>query len=245
MKKILLGLCFATLPLSGMAATVLGFQVGGGIWAHDPGGDVTVSSGGTGTAANLKDDLQLGKKNENYFYFLLEHPVPLIPNIKYMNTRLSSSGSGTTTSTFTFNGTTYTASTAVSTDLRLNQVDTILYYEILDNDAISFDVGLTAKAIDGYVRVNNDSTAFSATIPMLYASAEIGLPFDMSVGAEISTISAGTNKVTDTTVKVSYTTSFLLGLEAGLRTQTYNIDVNSVKANINFSGLFFGAFYRF
>ncbi len=245
MKKLILGALVALLPFTSHAATILGFQVGGGNWTHTPGGSIQVDDGnGTATSADLASDLNLGAKSEGYFYFLLEHPVPLVPNIKYVSTNLTSSGSGTANTSFTFNGTTYNTSTNLTTALKMNQTDAILYYEILDN-VVSFDLGINAKTIKGNATVNSDSVDFNATIPMLYASAELSLPFDMTVGAEVSTISGGGNQITDTTLKVTYTTSFLLGIEAGLRTQVYNINVDLVKANINFNGIFLGAFYRF
>ncbi|HFD31528.1 MAG TPA: TIGR04219 family outer membrane beta-barrel protein [Gammaproteobacteria bacterium] len=245
MKKLLLGAIVALLPLTGFTATVLGIKAGAGTWSHDPSGNITASVNGAGTSADLKDDLQLGKKSEGYVYVAIEHPVPLVPNIKFVSTKLSSSGSGTVTTDFDFNGTTYTASTAVTSSLKLDQTDTILYYEILDNDLVSLDIGLNAKMIDGNATVNTDSASFSATIPMLYAAAEIGLPAGFAVSAEISNISAGANMISDISTKVTYTTDFMLGVEAGIRTQNYNIDVDSVKASMKFTGLFLGVFFNF
>ena len=244
MKKLLLGALVALLPLTAMSATVLGIQAGGGSWTHAPSGDITASDGGAGTSADLENDLNLSKKTEGYSYFILEHPIPVIPNIKYVNTKLTSSGSGTANVSFTFNGTAYNTVTALTTVLELNQTDAILYYEILDN-VVSLDFGLNAKTITGKASVNTDSTTFSATIPMLYVAAEISLPAGFAVAADISTISAAGNTVSDTTVKLTYTSDYYLGLEAGLRTQSYTLDVDSVKANMKFSGVFAGVYFKF
>ena len=250
MKKILFGAFVALLPLTGFTATILGIQAGAGTWSHDPSGNITAAVSGTGnTSADLKDDLNLGKKSEGYAYVAIEHPIPLVPNIKFVNTKLSSSGSGTATTSFTFNGTSYNTSTNLTTSLKLDQTDTILYYEILDNDLVSFDIGLTAKMINGSASVDDGTTAqnatFSATIPMLYASAEIGLPAGFSVAAEISNISAAGNTISDISTKVTYTTDFMLGVEAGIRSQNYTIDVDSVKASMKFTGLFMGVYFKF
>ncbi len=249
MKKLLLGAVVALLPLTGFSATVLGFQAGVGSWTHDPSGNIAVSASGTGTSADLKNDLHLAEKSEGYTYFLIEHPVPIIPNLKYVNTKLSSAGAGNVTTDFDFNGTTYSTSTAVTTTLVLDQTDIILYYEILDNDLVSFDLGLNAGSIDGSASVDDGGTpenaTFSGTIPMLYAAVEIGLPAGFSLAGEISTISAGSNEISDVTAKVTYTTDFNLGVEAGIRTQTIKIDVDSVKTNIDFSGVFAGIYFKF
>ena len=249
MKKLLLGALVALLPITGMSATVLGFQAGGGSWTHAPSGDITASDGGVGTSADLKDDLNLSSKSEGYSYFILEHPIPVIPNIKYVNTKLTSGGSGTVKSDFTFNGQPYSASTAVTTVLELNQADAILYYELLDN-VVSLDLGINIKTISGKASIDDgtnppESTDFSSPIPMLYVAAEIALPAGFAIGADISTISAAGNSITDTTVKLTYTSDYYLGVEAGIRTQSYTIDVDDVKASMKFDGVFAGIFFKF
>ena len=130
MKKLLLGAAVALLPITGMAATILGFQVGAGSWKHDPSGNFTATAADVTNSADLKNDLNLAEKSEGYSYFAIEHPVPLIPNLKYVNTKLSSNGSGTVTSDFLFDGQLYTASSSVTSSLDLTQSDIILYYEI-------------------------------------------------------------------------------------------------------------------
>lgn len=244
MKKLLLGAIVALLPLTGFAATVFEFKAGGGLWTHDPSGNISTSADGVGVSADLKDDLQLSKKQESYTYFVVEHPVPVVPNFKYVNTMLTSAGSGTVATTFTYNGITYNAATNITTQLELNQVDKILYYEILDN-VVSLDLGINIKSITGKATVNADTTNFSGDIPMLYVAAEISLPADFTLAGEISTISAGSNTINDITVKVTYTTDFMLGVEAGLRTQNFKLDVDSVQAETKFSGVFAGVFFKF
>ena len=250
MKKLLFSALITLFPLTGMSATILGFQAGGGNWTHTPSGEITASDGAVGTSANLKDDLNLTKKTEGYTYFSFEHPIPAIPNIKYVNTKLSSAGSGTVSSTFSFNGTSYTAATNLTTSLVLDQTDTILYYEILDNDLISIDFGLNGKGINGKASVNDgvnpvQNANFSATIPLLYLSAEVGLPYGLSIVAETSTLSAGSNQISDTTAKLTYTSDYYFGIEAGVRTVKTKIDVDSVKASMNFSGVFAGLYFKF
>ncbi len=241
MKKLLLGAIFALLPLTGFSATILGIQAGGGSWKHDPSGSIRTSADGVGISADLKNDLNLAEESEGYAYFILEHPVPLIPNFKYVNTKLKSSGAGAIN--FDFNGTPYGAA-GVNTTLDLSNTDHILYYEVLDN-VVSFDIGLNAKKVDGQAIVDADVVSFSGTIPMLYVAAEIALPAGFALAAEISTISAGGDSITDTTAKLMYTTDFNLGIEAGVRSLTIDVDVDSVKTNMEFSGVFAGVYFKF
>ena len=241
MKKLLLGAAIALLPLTAFSATILGFQAGAGSWKHDPSGSVSTTSDGAGVSADLKNDLKLSEEGEGYSYFIVEHPVPLIPNVKLLNTKLTTTGASGSAN-FTYNSVNYT--TSVNSNIELDQTDFILYYEVLDN-VVSLDVGLTAKKIDGKVTVDTDTKTFSGTIPMLYLAAEIVLPAGFSLAADVSTISVDDDSVTDTTVKLMYTTDFNLGIEAGVRTQSIKYDDNSVKVDIEFDGIFVGAFFKF
>ena len=251
MKKLLLGAAVALLPLTSMAATILGFQVGAGSWKHDPSGNFAASVADITTRADLKNDLNLAEESEGYSYFVVEHPVPLIPNFKYVNTKVSSSGSGTIASNFTFNNTNYSQNNAITSSFTLDQTDAIFYYEILDNDLVSFDLGLNAKRIDGQASAistadgANESVTFSGTVPMLYAAAEIGLPSGFTLAGEISTLSIGDNEISDITAKVTYTTDFNLGVEAGLRTMSVKIEEDNVTADMDFSGIFAGVYFKF
>lgn len=241
MKKLLISAIIALLPLSAMSATVLGLQVGAGSWKHDPSGTINTDLDAASNTVDLKNDLNLTEESEGYAYFIVEHPVPLVPNFKYVNTKLTSAGTGAVN--FTFDGVNY--ATPVNTKIDLSQSDFILYYEILDN-IVSLDLGLNAKKVDGNITIDTDVTTFSGTIPMLYVAAEIQLPAGFSLAGEISTISAGGSEVTDLTVKATYTTDFLLGVEAGVRNLSIKVDdADSVNGDIEFKGIFAGVYFKF
>lgn len=218
MKKLLLGAVIALLPLTGFSATILGFQIGGGSWEQTPSGSIVSTIG--------SDSLNETEKSEGYTYFHLEHPVPLIPNVRYATTKVTATGSPT----FTL--------------VDLEQTDTTLYYEILDN-VVSFDLGITGRKVDGLLTTAGSSTTFSGTVPMLYASAEIALPADFALVAEINTISSGNDKITDVIAKVTYTTPVGIGFEVGTRTQTIDVDIDNVQTDIEFSGIFAGVYFKF
>lgn len=218
MKKLLLGALVAFLPLTGFAATILGFQAGTGNWSQTPSGAIISTIG--------SDSLSEIEKDESYTYFSLEHPVPLIPNFKYATITVAAEGN------------------TVNTVLDLDQTDATLYYEILDN-VVSLDVGVTARQVDGIFTTGGSSTTFSGTVPMLYAAAEIVLPAGFALAAEINTISSGDDNITDVTAKLTYTTDFNLGIEVGTRTETLEVNIDTVQTDIEFSGLFAGVYFKF
>ncbi|HEB85561.1 MAG TPA: TIGR04219 family outer membrane beta-barrel protein, partial [Gammaproteobacteria bacterium] len=139
---------FAGLSLSVASFTaqadLIGLQIGGGGWKHDPSGNFRYNSGSSSVSIDLDSDLHLATQTQGYFYINFENPLPLLPNIRLMSTKLENSGSGQISQTFTFNNKTYTASTSVTSVLNLNQTDLTLYWEPLDN-IVSFDFGLTLK----------------------------------------------------------------------------------------------------
>ena len=55
----------------------------------------------------------------------------------------------------------------------------------------------------------------------------------------------GKNTISDITTKISYTTDYMLGVEAGVRTQEIKVDVDSVKSSMKFSGAFVGVYFKF
>ena len=217
MKKLLFSAIIALLPLSAMSATILGFQIGGGNWDQTPSGTLISTVG--------SDTIKETEKGEGYTYLVFEHPVPLIPNVKLANTKVSAEGN------------------SVITSLEVDQTDATLYYEILDN-VVSLDIGVTARKVDGQL-TGAGSATFSGTVPLLYAAAEIMLPSGFALAAEINTIGSGNDKISDISAKVTYTTSVGLGIEVGTRTQNFEVDIDSVQTDIEFSGIFAGVYFKF
>ena len=103
---------------------------------------------------------QLGDDHGLSFSAALEHPVPLVPNIKIKHARLQADSDES-------------ASGAPRNQLDLNYSDFILYYELLDN-IINADAGLGLKRLEGDIRHNYAAAQdVSASIPMLYAQAGV------------------------------------------------------------------------
>ncbi len=231
-------------------ADFIGLQIGGGGWQHDPSGDMRYKSGTSSVSADLDDDLHMTTKTEGYGYISIEHPVPLLPNVRLMSTQLQNGGSGQLSKTIVFNGITYTANENVTSTLNLNQIDLTLYWELLDN-IVSLDFGLNLKNVDGEAKLVGDTTGttsgtFSATIPMLYLMAGVSPWEGIFLGAEGSVVKYSGNTISDYSVKFSYTTDFFLGIEAGYRKQVLKLDdLDGSYADMEFSGPFAGVHLKF
>ena len=250
MFKRLCRICTLIFLLVGLAAPAhadfIGLKAGGGVWDFEPSGTFRY----LGNDIDLKDDLKLKDEQQTYTFVVLEHPIPLIPNIKFSKTNLTTSGGGTLTASYTFGGTTYNVSDTVTTEMDLSHSDVTLYYELLDN-IISLDLGLTGKMFDGKVEVTRagvtTSTKVDGTIPMVYAALGLSIPATgLSLVVEGSTLSVGDNSLSDVTTKISYESDYFLGVEAGVRAITLELDdLDSNYSNMKFSGMFANLFLHF
>ncbi len=242
--------CLAALSASFTAhADTLAISAGAGIWNTSPTG--SFQKKGDPTAVDVKDDLFWSDETQGYFYATLEHPVPIIPNVKIMATKIDQSGNGNTS--FIFDGTAYSGN--VTNDFSIKTVDLIGYYEILDN-VVSLDIGLNIRSLkvdytitgtDPVTSISVTTTdSVSETIPMLYALVGASPIPDLIISGELSYITYAGSTISDFTAKVAYTTNFFVGFEAGYRKQTYKFDdVSGTDADMGFDGVFAGAYLKF
>jgi len=211
-KRWLLPLLFL-LPI-GAHADTLGFVVGAGSWGQ--------SASGTLAAPPVASTTFTDGASSTIMWAAFEHPIPVLPNFKYVQLPV-------------------TASNSSGDSLTLNQTDMIFYYEVLDN-WISVDVGLNIKSIDGSITASSVTQPFSAPIPMGYVKGSVEIPTtNVTVGAELSTLGG----FTDTNLYASYESSIGVGVELGQRTQNFSINTSSVTSDLTMSGTYMAVFYHF
>jgi outer membrane protein len=246
MKKGLLAAALgcALFSVTTHADTIAGIYAGAQAWQTDTTGGFADSS----STANFNFDDETNAS----LYIAFEHPVPLVPNLKVVHTTLDNNGTTTLDSSFSFDGELYTANSEVDTITELDATDLILYYELFDNDLVSFDVGLNAKYIDGTFYVEDtasntqSSGEFSGVIPMVYSKVQVGLPFTgLAAYAEGSYLSFDDHELSDYQVAVTY--SFIesiavdMTVQLGYRNVTVDIeDIDDVYADMEFDGVFAG-----
>ncbi|KPH56911.1 TIGR04219 family outer membrane beta-barrel protein [Pseudoalteromonas porphyrae] len=259
MKKYCLAaaLSMAFLAPVAHADTILGLYVGVDGWQSDNSGSFA-DKGNTAQNFNFEDETFVS------YYAALEHPVPLVPNIKLKYTELELNGSSLEGADgFTFGGSNFKpakdgeVNATVISDL--SHVDYILYYEIFDNDLVSIDLGLNAKQFDGQVSVKGDvNTAdgkgdtvtetidFSGFVPLVYGRAEVGLPLTgLSVFFEGSLLAIDDSKVQDYQAGIAWALldnlAVDMDIKAGYRSMVIELDdIDNVYTNIDASGPFAG-----
>lgn len=243
MKKLTLATTLALLSPLAAADTILGVYAGAGQWQAEYSGDAGDPNIDVGS-------LGLEESDNNFFYIALEHPVPLIPNIKVQKIDISSQQTSIINRTFTLDDTTFTAGTNVASDFDLSHIDLTLYYEILDN-WVNLDLGINVRKFDGYVTAEsvfaNESVKLDEAIPMVYVKAQFDLPLTgFSAGLEGNIISYDDNRLTDYSARVHYMFDSVmdLGLEVGYRQMSLKID-EDVTADVQLKGPYAAVIFHF
>ena len=247
MKNIVVFIGLITLCLSheSDADTLFGLYAGAQNW------NVQTSGG----FSNNDDDANFNfyeQANSN-LYVAFEHPVPFIPNVKLQRTVIDTNGEATLDTGFDFGGKTYASSSNLITDVELTVTDFILYYELFDNDLISFDLGLNAKYIDGELFVtdkgdesNSAREKFSGPIPMAYSRLALGLPLTgFGAFVEGSFLSIDDQTLSDYQAAVTYSLIENLAIDVtfqiGYRAITLELDdLDDIYADLEFKGFFAG-----
>lgn len=124
----------------------------------------------------------------------LEHPVPIIPNVKIKYVNLDSQSKEDIP--------------GLSADIQLDRIDYILYYEILDN-IVSADLGLGLTNLHGTVQHRNapyltdyEADGYAA---LVYGQAGVKLPFTgLSAKAEAVLSRGSDTSLTDLQAEVQY-----------------------------------------
>jgi outer membrane protein len=250
MKKTLLAGSLAALMCgTAQADTLLGLYIGGQIWSNE-------ASGSFGEGTDNQSVFEFDDENQGSFYVAFEHPIPLIPNIKIASTTLDTVGGTQLTDTFTFEGVTYPANTTLDTTLDASFVDYTLYYEVFDNDLLTFDFGLTARDLDAYIKVaesdsNSSDLDVSGIIPMAYVSTIIGLPLTgLNIFAEANFISYDDQTIYDAQIGVSYALLDNVAVDfdvtLGYRTVKLELDdLDGFYSDLTYDGFFAGAVVHF
>ncbi|SFX66935.1 TIGR04219 family outer membrane beta-barrel protein [Marinospirillum alkaliphilum] len=243
------------LSTASVQAVELNVTVGANVWSASPSGDIQGQSSDPELSVG---DLGLSRESSNQYYLQLDHPVPLWPNLRISQTSLDFSGRKNRN--VTFMGQTFTGEVASSVDL--SHTDITAYYRFLDGVTsvmplldLRLELGATLRRFDGAFSVSevasakSESVDLSALVPMGYLAGRIGLPYDLSVGASLNTISYSGNQLTDISADLRYEYDGLPlvkpGLVAGYRSFALKLDdLDDTYGDLRLKGPYFGAYVR-
>lgn len=235
MKNLSKGIAsLALLGAMSAQADVIGGSVEVGYWQAGYSGGVVEGT----NSVDLENDLNFDDSGVVEIAATLEHPVPLLPNIRVKHISLDETANGTLSTSFDD----ITIAGDVETNLDLSHYDLMLYYEILDN-YVSVDLGLDIKVFDGQLDITsateNSNTEIDEVVPLPYVSAEIALPLtDLSFGAEVSGVKYSGNSLYDAKARLRQGFS-LAFIEIGYRQMALDIeDVSDIDVDLDLSGAY-------
>ena len=156
MKKMVFAATLVALFTANVKADTVGLYLGGQIWQSE--------ASGIFGEKNTLIDFNLKKEQQISYFVAIEHPLPLLPNVRISSSALDTVGKTTLTQEFSFGDETFPIDADINTSFNVSYVDYTLYYELFDNGIFSFDLGLTARDFDGAVTVTGATTTVT-TVP--------------------------------------------------------------------------------
>lgn len=244
MKRVLIAaslcLCLPTLA----AADAVGINFGAYSWQQEYSG--TAQSGTD--VLDFNQDLGFDDDTNTSYYVAIEHPIPILPNLKIAHTNMDTTATGNISADFdgvTFDGT-------VITDSDLTHTDFTLYYELLDN-WVSLDLGLTARQFKEGVRITDQTSGetgeviIDETIPMLYLAVKFDLPLTgLYIGGDANGVSYDDDDLIDYRINVGYESSIGLGIEVGFRSFDLDYeDDDNERVDVTIDGAYATLFFHF
>ena len=252
MKKwsLIVGLSSSLLTASVQADTLLGLYIGADAWQ-------SAASGSFANTSQLQE-FSYSDKRQTSLFAVLEHPLPLIPNIRLQHNSLTSEGLSTLSADFSFAGEEFSAGVEIRNEVDLTNTDYVLYYEILDNDLLSLDLGLNAKHIDGMLALSASTAStevglqdVSIVVPMLYSAVKVGLPLTgLDVFVQGAYVSYDGSRIYDVQAGMAYalvdSMAINVRIKLGYRAVNLRLDViDDVYSNLDFEGAFAGVELHF
>ena len=233
----LLSLVVGGLSPSASADTVFGVYAGAGSWLQDYRGEIASGI----TKLDVEDDLAIGEEQNNVFYLAIEHPIPVLPNVRFAYARFDAQDQSTLTRTVDFNGVIFPNGTDIETLVDMTQGDAVFYYELVDT-VVSLDLGMAARYVEGeteIVSAGDESTAqFEAWLPMLYAKTRLNLPLrGLWIGGEALGVAYDDESMVDATAHFGWRSPFGVGIELGYRWYTLDLgehgDLDSAQVDVS------------
>ena len=224
-------------------AEFIGFKIGA----------QAASQGSGNSSIDIVDDLGTEQTEQSSMILILEHPIAVLPNVRYQGYSLDSTDNRSAMDEGSFNGNALNAANGAATSFDLNHDDVVLYYQLLNN-WIDLDMGVDLKRFDGQVSAIEPTAGnvdVDETIPLLHLSARVALPLSgLYVGADINAnfidLGITNSSAQDSTLMLGYDSGNGLGIRGGIKSFSLQLnDANTVNTDLEYDGLFLNGYYNF
>lgn len=168
-------------------------------------------------AGNVVGDAS-GEDQSIFASATLEHGIPAIPNLKVSLSQVDND------------------------KYEYTKIDYTAYYEALDNDLVSIDVGM---GLSQYKSGEYLSQEFGGTIPHVYVDAELGLPLmNTTLYTDVKFMDYDGSQITDAMAGLRYDVNLIatdLGIKGGYRMQSVDTqDIDDLSFDVKTDGYFLG-----
>ncbi|MBT8349661.1 MAG: TIGR04219 family outer membrane beta-barrel protein [Deltaproteobacteria bacterium] len=255
MKKLtpIIILFFMLMVPTASYALGLEFAVGG--WKQSPEGNLSYEP----LTANDEVDLE---KEANYddetrFIGRLKIDMPLlIPNIYLMASPMEFDNTGSKATNFKIGDVTFSGNLPFYSKLTLDHYDIGFYYGIpfiktASAETVNVDVGLNVRIYDFELQVKQDATSleesedFTLPLPMAYLALQIKPVDILAIEAEARGISYSGIHLYSLIGRVRLNILGPVFVAAGYRFDELKIDEEDVEVEVDFSGPFIEAGFKF
>ncbi|MGB0449057.1 MAG: TIGR04219 family outer membrane beta-barrel protein [Porticoccaceae bacterium] len=240
---LLRSLLVVTITLAPLAAVadIVGLSIGGGSWQASPEGDIGR------TDIDLESTLNLDEENNQFIFIALEHPVPVLPNIRLQQSEMEWTGNALVTAGTDLNGSPFVSDEQVDVSLDLSHIDATFYYEVLDN-VVDLDLGITARAFDGQASLvgvsQQESIDLDAVGPLLYGKVGVDVPLTgLSAHMIANWIDVDEFSLVDWAAQLTYEFGLIPAVDTGLilgyRSMSVELDdLDDLQSDASFEGYY-------
>lgn len=256
MKKFMPVIIFFLVFTVPAASNALGLEFAVGAWKQSPQGYLSYEQ----LTANDELDLERDSNydDETRFTGRLKIDMPLVlPNIYLMASPMEFDGTGSKAVNFKFGDVlNFQANVPFYSKLTLDHYDIGFYYgipaiEALSAETVNIDVGLNIRIYDFEAQIRQDTTGleesedFTLPVPMVYLALQIKPVDKLAIEAEARGISYSGNQLYSLIGRVKYNFFGPVFAAAGYRYDKLKIDEEDVEVDIDFSGPFIEAGFKF
>ncbi len=203
--------------------------------------DDEVQSGVAGTKLNLVDDLGVGD-NENFFDVRATLELGS-HKLRYGYMPMSWDGTKTVSSPVTFGGSSFSGAVNTKVDIAYHRLG--YEYDIIDTLNNRLGVIFEIKYFDIDASLTspppgpNETASIKAPVPTVGLAAQVGLPFLLSVGGEVTGVSLGSAAwLVDAEAGVNFKPAPFVVVSGGYRFLNLHLDYDDNLADLSVSGPF-------